>query len=89
MSRVPANVDMVPPRPNKKTKDIFTHVYDVNDDMQGKIYTDWTGRFPVKSSRGNQCLIVLINMDSSYISMEPMKNRSLSEMVNSFGVIAF
>ena len=57
------------PRPNKNMKDIFTHMYELNNEMQEQIYTNQTGRFPTKSSRGNQYLMVMIDMDSFYISM--------------------
>ena len=40
--------------PTKKKKDIFATTYDLQDDFQQKMYTDQTGRFPTKSSRGYQ-----------------------------------
>ena len=54
------------PRPNKKMKDILTQVYELNNEMQENIYTNQTGHFPTKSSRGNQYLMVMIDMDSSH-----------------------
>ena len=56
----------------------------INDEMEAKIYTDQTGQFPVLSSRGHQYIMVLLNMDSSYISSEPMKNRHSSEIVMTY-----
>ena len=53
----------------------------IYDEMKEKIYTDQTGKFPVRSSRSHQYIMVLINMDSSYISMEPMKTRHASQLV--------
>ena len=49
--------------------------------MQRRMYTDQTGKFPQKSSRGNQYIIVLIEMDSNTILVEAMKNRKAGEMV--------
>ena len=46
-----------------------------------------TGQFPVRSSRGHHYIMVLINMDSSYISMEPMKNRHSSEIVMTYHIL--
>ena len=71
---------------NAKHEDVFMCVFDLQnemqseiyDEMQSKIYTNQTGKFPVRSSRGHQYIMVLINMDSSYISMEPMKIRHSS-----------
>ena len=80
-------VGMVPPRPSKKMEDVLTHDYDVNNKMQAKIYTDQTGNLPVRSSHGHQYIMVLVNMDSSYRSMEPMKNRHLSEIIKTYQVL--
>ena len=44
--------------------------------MTGKLFTDQTGRFPTKSSRGNQYIMVAYNQDSNAILAEPIKNRS-------------
>ena len=49
--------------------------------MQRKMYTDQTGSFPQKCSRGNQYIMVLIEMDSGAILFEAMKNRKSGEMV--------
>ena len=45
------------------------------------MYTDQTGKFPKKSSRGNQYIMVLIEIDSKAILVEAMKNRSAGEMI--------
>jgi len=45
------------------------------------MYTDQTGRFPQKSSRGNQYIMVLIEIDSNAILVEAMKNRMTGEMI--------
>ena len=43
-------------------------------------YGDLTGRFPYKSSRGNQYLLVIYDYDSNAILAEPLKSRSASEI---------
>ena len=68
-------------------QDIFTHVYNLNDGMQATIYTDLTGRLLVRSYRGHQYIMVLINMDSSYISMEPMKHWHLYQMIKTYTIL--
>ena len=55
--------------------------------MQSKIYTDQTGKFPVRSGRGHQYIMVLINMDSFYISMEPMKTCHTSQTVMTYQIM--
>ena len=60
---------------------------EIFEKMKDRMYTDQTGKFPVRSTRGHQYIMVLINMDSSYISMEPMKNRHSAEMVATYQII--
>ena len=59
----------------------------IYDQMKEKIYTDQTGKFPVRSSRSHQYIMVLINMDSSYINMEPMKTRHASQLVMTYQIM--
>ena len=68
-------------RPTTKQKEIFVGTCDLQDEMQRKMCTDQTGKFPQKSSRGNQYIMVLIDMDSDAILVEAMKNRKSGEMV--------
>ncbi|CAJ1962020.1 unnamed protein product [Cylindrotheca closterium] len=51
---------------------------------QGDIATDQTGAFPVKSSKGNQYLLVLYAYDPNAISAEPLKSRKGSELLRAF-----
>ena len=55
--------------------------------MEAKIYTDQTGKFPVLSSQGHEYIMVLLNMDSSYTNMEPMKNRHLSQIIMTYQIL--
>ena len=55
--------------------------------IKDRMYTDQTGKFPVRSTRGHQYIMVLINMDSSYISMEPMKNRHSGQIVATYQIM--
>ena len=57
--------------PIKKKKEIFVTTYDLQDDFQQKMYTDQTGRFPTKSSRGYQYVMVLVELDSDAILVTP------------------
>jgi hypothetical protein len=56
-----------------------THlVYAVMID-QGQLYTDLTGKFPVRSSKGNWYVMVCYVFDCNYFKVVPMKSRSASE----------
>ena len=76
-----------PPRPATRTREIFYAIYDLEDDAQLKMYTDQTGRFPKKSSRGHQYIMVLIELDSNAILVETMKNRTSAEMIRAYQVL--
>jgi len=47
-----------------KEKSFYMKTYDLHDDFQRKMYTDQTGRFPIKSRQGNQYIVVLVELDS-------------------------
>ncbi len=56
----------------------------MKDEAIRKIFTDQTGRFPKKSSSGNQYIMVLIDVDSDAILVEPMKNRTSGKMIQAY-----
>jgi hypothetical protein len=72
------------PRPTKKECTIFICVLDMEDEATQKIFTDQPGRFPKKSSRGNQYIMVLREIDSDSILIEPMKNRTTGKMIRAY-----
>jgi hypothetical protein len=49
-----------------------------------KSYSDQTGRFPVRSSRGHQYIFVLYNYDSNSIHALPLKNRQAAEIARAW-----
>jgi hypothetical protein len=51
---------------------------------QGQLYTDLTGKFPVRSSKGNQYVMVCYIYDCNYVKVIPMKSRSISEWVKAY-----
>ncbi len=74
-------------RPTKKEKMVFHRILDMEDKATLKNYTDQPGQFPKKSSRGNQYIMVLAEVDSDVILVEPMKNRTAGEMVRAYQVL--
>jgi hypothetical protein len=46
---------------------------------QGQLYTDITGRFPVRSIKGNWYVMILYSYECNYVKEVPMKSRSASE----------
>jgi hypothetical protein len=51
---------------------------------QGQLYTDLTGKFPVRSSKGNSYVTVCYVYYCNYVKVIPMKSRSASEWVNAY-----
>ena len=56
-------------------------VYNLSKDMEQKMYTDQTGRFPVQSYKGMQYIMVLYEVSSNVILVEPLRNKTSGEMV--------
>jgi hypothetical protein len=54
---------------------------------QGQLYTDLTGKFPVRSSKGNCYFIVCFIFDCNNVIVVPMKSRSASEWVKAYYLI--
>jgi len=68
-------------RPPTKQKEAIIRIYDLSDEAERLVYTDQTRRFPQKSSRGNQYIMVLIKIDRNAILVEAMKNHTTGEMI--------
>jgi hypothetical protein len=65
-----------PPDTDLGTKNHLVYAVVVD---QGQIYTDLTGKFPVRSSKGNSYVMICYIYDCNYIKVVPMKSRSASE----------
>jgi hypothetical protein len=54
---------------------------------QGQLYTDLTGKCPVRFIKGNSYVMVCYIYDCNYIKVVPMKSRPASEWVNVYNSI--
>jgi hypothetical protein len=54
---------------------------------QAQLYTDLTGKFPVRSSKGNSYVMVCYIYDCNYVKVIPMKSRYASEWVKAYDTI--
>lgn len=61
----------------QKQKDVMTKVYRCN----GTVYSDQTGQFPFTSSRRCKYIMVMCEIDSNYILVEPMTSRKDKVMI--------
>jgi hypothetical protein len=67
----------------RKHRDIYVKIEEAGE----MIYSDQMGRFPVTSSGGHKYIMVLVEIDSNFISMEPMKSRETSELIRAYNNI--
>jgi hypothetical protein len=68
-------------------KEAIMQTFDLNDKAEHLMYTNQIGRFPKKSSRGNQYIMVLIEIDSNAILVKAMKNQTAGEMIRAYQVL--
>ena len=67
----------------RKHRDIFVTIREAEEE----VHTNQTGRFPVVSSKGHKYIMVLIDIDSNYIAMEPMKSRETAEIIRTYKTV--
>jgi hypothetical protein len=53
-------------------------------DLADTIHLDQTGAFPFTLQRGNRYIMVIIHVNTNYIFVEPMKNKTKGEMIASY-----
>ena len=63
-----------------KEKDVCIEIWDMN----GTLYSDQTGKFPVQSRRGHNYIMVMVEIDSNAVIVEPMKTKSDKEMQRAY-----
>eukprot|EP00804_Cyclotella_cryptica_P023124 CCRYP_000352-RA/>CCRYP_000352-RA protein AED:0.30 eAED:0.30 QI:0/0/0/0.66/1/1/3/0/473 len=64
----------------RKEKDVYVEVYDVRE----TVFMDQTGKFPTRSQAGNKYLMVLVDIDSRGILVEPLKSRTDPELTRAY-----
>ncbi len=51
------------------------------------MFSDQTGRFPMRLQSGNKYIMVLVEINSNTILVEPMKNRKDAEMIQAYNAL--
>ena len=59
----------------KKVRDVYTETYMVHETM----FSNQTGQFPTHSQGGNKYTMVMVEINSNAILVEPMKSRKDDE----------
>ena len=67
----------------KKKRDVYISVYNTRE----TIFTDQTGKFPTRSQRGNKYIMVMVEIDSNAILVEPMTSRKDAEMIRAYDAL--
>jgi hypothetical protein len=67
----------------KKVRDIYMTMYDVRKTM----FSDQTGQFPMRLQSSNKYIMVLVEIDSNAILVEPMTNRKDAEMIRAYNAL--
>ena len=77
--------DIVPSQePNNiKTHDILCAIFD-STELASKSYSDQTGKFPIKSSQGNQYVFVMYHYDTNTIHAVAIKSRHTENIVTAW-----
>ncbi len=67
----------------KKVQDIYTQMYMVRKTM----FSDQTGQDPMRSQQGNKYIVVMTEINSNAILVEPMKSRKDEEMIRAYNAL--
>ena len=60
--------------PQLPKKERIHHVYMTITDLDGKLHSDQTVRFPITSNHGNFYVVILYAVDGNYIKAYPIKS---------------
>ena len=74
----PDAMEEVPKLPNNNCRH---HVYMTITNVDGKLYSDQAGRFPITSNRGNCYVVIFYGVDGNYIKAYPIKSHHGSQLL--------
>ncbi len=67
----------------KKVRNVYTQMYMVCETT----FSNQTGQFPIQSLRGIKYIMVMVEIDSNAILVEPMKNRKDAKMIRAYNTL--
>ena len=70
------NLDACPQTSKLKCNKTYITVYESSD----RIHSDQTGKFPIGSIRGNQCVMIICVYDTNTILYKPLKTKKSEEL---------
>jgi hypothetical protein len=72
-----------PEMKEKKVHDVYIKTYNVRETM----FSDQTGQFPTRSRSGNKYIMIMVEIDSSAILVDPMKSRKDTKMIRAYNAL--
>ncbi|EJK53767.1 hypothetical protein THAOC_26721 [Thalassiosira oceanica] len=67
----------------KKERDVYIKVYEAKETL----YSDQTGRFPHTSSSGSKYVMLMVEIDSNAVLVEPLSSRKDAELTRAYKVL--
>ncbi len=67
----------------KKVNDTYISTYKVRKTT----FSDQTGQFPTQSKSGNKYIMIMVEINSSAILVEPMKSQKDAEMIQAYNAL--
>ena len=81
---VPINSYTMEELPQLPNNNRSHHVYITITDLDGNLYSDQTGRFPITSNRGNFYVVIFFVVDGNYIKSYPIKSQHHLQLVKAY-----
>ena len=78
--RTPLEVPKTLALQGHKARDVYTRVYKVSN----TVFSDQIGQLPTRSQQGNKYIMVMVEIDSNAILVEPIKNRNNEELTRAY-----
>ena len=75
---VPTETDKMEEVPQLPNSNRSHRVYMTINDLNGKLYSDQTGRFPNTSNHGNCYVVIFFAFRGNYIKLYPLKSQHRS-----------
>ena len=84
---VPIDPDTMEEVPQLPNNNFSHHVYMTISDLDGKLYSDQTGRFTITSNHGNFCVITFYAVGGTYIKVYTIKSRHRSRILKAYDYV--
>ena len=78
--RTPLEVTKTATLQGHKAREIYTSMYEVRN----TVLSDQTGKLPICSQQGNKYIMVMVEIDSNAILVEPIKNCKDEELMRAY-----